>query len=49
MHCISGEYTYWSPEEIPPAPSEIINTVPFLKPNRLPFPYSSEAIQVIWV
>ncbi len=41
-----GEYIYWSPEVVPPIPTEIVNTVPFLQPKTIPLVYESRAIQV---
>ncbi len=41
-----GEYVYWSPKVVPPLPTEIVNTVPFLKPKPMPLVYEARAIQV---
>ena len=43
---ITGEYIYWSSAEIPPDPTEIVNTVPFKKPRPMPTPAEASAVQV---
>lgn len=36
---------YWSPEVIPPNPTEIVNTVPIQHPKPLALPHESKAIE----